>query len=130
MLAHHNAGPVCGLCEEKLKLARQELVDWFHDLKSRNPTVHVSWGYRDQQSQEDAFAAGTSRLHFPTSAHNRTPSDALDIFQINSMGQAVFDPVFFRKVSEEIIAAKLPFIWGGVFRSLGDFDHFQYHTDT
>jgi hypothetical protein len=129
-VSKHIAGPVCASCEEKLKLAKTELVEWFHDLKIRNPSCHVSWSYRDQASQEDAFATGHTRLHFPQSAHNKMPSEALDIFQINDQGQAIFDPIFCAKVAQEIRDAKLPIIWGGTFKSLGDNDHFQYHTDT
>ncbi|MCQ2410617.1 MAG: hypothetical protein MJ053_03780, partial [Elusimicrobiaceae bacterium] len=36
-------------------------------------------GYRDEQTQNKAFAQGTSRLCYPHSAHNKQPSLAVDI---------------------------------------------------
>jgi hypothetical protein len=39
----------------------------------------VSCGHRGQADQEAAFAAGTSEVHWPHGAHNRTPSDAADV---------------------------------------------------
>lgn len=129
-MSKHTSESICPSCEEKLKLAKQELIDWFHDLKARNLSCHVSWTYRDQASQEDAIATGHSKLHFPQSAHNKMPAEAVDIFQINDKGQATWDPIFCAKVAQEIKDANLPIIWGGVFKSIGDADHFQYHTDT
>jgi hypothetical protein len=118
------------LCQEKLALAHPKLVAWFCAAKTRNPSMHVSWSYRDETSQKNAFAIGASKLHYPMSAHNKEPAMALDIFQIDDSGKAVFDPVFCAKLADEIRRANLPFIWGGNFKSLGDNDHFQYHPDS
>lgn len=39
----------------------------------------VLCGYRGEEEQEAAFNAGTSKLHFPDSKHNTSPSQAIDI---------------------------------------------------
>ena len=121
IIPHHTSDAICALCEQKLSLAHPDLVVWFHDLKSRNPSVHVSWSFRDQASQEQAFAAGTTKLHFPDSAHNKQPAQAIDIFQIDDSGKAKWDPVFMAKIAQECPNLK----WGGHWKSLGDNDHFE-----
>jgi peptidoglycan L-alanyl-D-glutamate endopeptidase CwlK len=35
--------------------------------------------YRDEQSQNMAYASGRSKLQYPASKHNRIPSEAIDI---------------------------------------------------
>lgn len=39
----------------------------------------VSCGWRGKKDQEAAFAAGTSKVHWPDGTHNRSPSDAADV---------------------------------------------------
>lgn len=121
ILPHHTSDLVCAMCEYKLSEAKAELGVWFRDLKSRHPNVHVSWSYRDQASQEQAFKNGTTKLHYPDSAHNKQPAMALDIFQIDDAGKAKWDPVFLAKVAQESPALK----WGGNWKPLGDNDHFE-----
>lgn len=36
-------------------------------------------GYRNQETQDEYFAKGNSKLKFPESYHNRTPSQAVDV---------------------------------------------------
>lgn len=120
-IPHHTSDALCALCELKLESAHHELGTWFRDLKSRNPSVHVSWAFRDEASQEQAFTDGKTKLHFPGSAHNKTPAMAVDIFQIDDTGKAIWDPVFCAKVAQESPSLK----WGGSWKSLGDNDHFE-----
>lgn len=125
LLPHHTSDPSCALCNDKLTLAHPDLAKWFNDLKSRHPNAHVSWSFRDQQSQEQAFQAGTTKLHFPDSAHNKQPAMALDIFQINDAGQAIWDPIFLCKVNQETLSLGYNLKWGGSWPSLGDRDHWE-----
>lgn len=127
-IPHHTSGPICALCEYKLSLAHLDLVKWFRDLKSRHPDAHVSNSFRDKEGQELAFTHGMTRLHFPDSAHNKQPSMALDIFQIDDAGKAVFDPVFCAKVNEESLSLGHQLKWGGQWKTLGDNDHFEMTT--
>lgn len=129
-IPHHSSDPTCALCEQKLTQAHPDLVKWFHDLKGRHPNVHISWSYRDEASQNQAFSEGASKLKYPLSAHNHTVegqphSLALDIFQINDAGRAVFDPVFCAKVNHESCSLGYALKWGGQWKSLGDNDHFE-----
>lgn len=39
----------------------------------------VLCGHRNQEDQEAAFRAGTSKAHFPDSRHNTFPSKAVDV---------------------------------------------------
>lgn len=130
LIPHHTSEPTCALCEAKLSQAHPDLGKWFRDLKSRHPDVHVSWSFRDQSSQEQAFSEGKTRLHFPLSAHNHTVegeplSLALDIFQIDDQGKGKWDPVFCAKVAQESLSLGYSLKWGGDWKSLGDNDHFQ-----
>lgn len=126
-MLHHTSDAFCPSCEDKLKQAHGELITWFRWAKGKYPTLHISWSHRDQQAQEEAYAQGRSHAHFPASPHNKLPSLALDIFQINDQGRAVWDSVFCAKLADETLKEKLPIIWGGHFKSLGDNDHFQVH---
>lgn len=124
-IPHHTSDAECPLCEVKLEQAHIDLVKWFKDLKSRHPEVHVSWSHRDEASQNQAIADGTTKLKFPDSAHNKTPALALDIFQIDDAGKAKWDPVFCAKVNQESMSLGYHLKWGGDWKSLGDNDHFQ-----
>ena len=125
IIPHHTSGPVCDLCEDKLTQADPTLAGWFHWAKSSHPDLHVSWSNRDQASQESAFIAGTTKLHFPNSAHNSLPSKALDVFQINDQGQAIWDRSFLSALNDETKAAGYTLRWGGQWPTLGDSDHWE-----
>lgn len=124
-IPHHTSDPVCPLCEQKLSLAHEDLQKWFRDLKSRHSDVHVSWSFRDEASQDQAFREGKTKLRFPASPHNKTPAMALDIFQIDDSGKPKWDPIFNTKVNYESLNLGYQLRWGGTFKSLGDYDHFQ-----
>lgn len=127
----HQDGPDCPGCEAKLLQALPYLSNWFKtQVKPKYPEAHVSWSYRDQVSQEEAFTAGKSKLHYPESAHNHTEdgsplSYALDLFQIIH-GVASWAPGFFNSVAHDCEEMNLPIFWGGRFKTLGDADHYQY----
>lgn len=59
-------------CDERLqRLARAAIVNSPHDFT-------VICGHRNEADQNRAFDEGKSRLRWPNSAHNRTPSLAFD----------------------------------------------------
>jgi len=130
MAVHHTDDPVCELCLSKISTAHPYLQGWFKRIKQKYPSVHVSWAFRDQINQEEAFKEGKSKLHFPLSAHNHTEktrpySLAIDIFQIDADGMARFSPLFCAKVNADNEEANEPLLWGGKWKKLGDMDHFQ-----
>lgn len=143
----HEAGPVCPGCEAKLRSVHPYLVDWFHQhVKPEWPTIHISWGYRGKFDQDLCFRQKTTKLPWPKSAHNRRvaidsakPFDAsnetdpnsrpesiaIDLFQLDETGKAIWVPHTFFKLSQQINDAAEPIKWGGLFRFLGDADHFE-----
>lgn len=136
-MLHHTDDPVCQACQEKLETVHASLSSWFlNKIKPKWQNAHVSWGYRDKPSQEQAFADGKTRLHYPDSAHNKCGPDgipcamALDLFQIIA-GHAVFDLSWYKEVSQ-IAAVDAPFtlFWGSKFKSIGDYDHFELREVT
>lgn len=61
----------------RLATCHPDLVTLFNAvLQYRNCTILE--GYRGQQAQEAAFAAGKSKLHYPNGNHNKNPSMAVD----------------------------------------------------
>jgi hypothetical protein len=129
--AHHGSGRICPFCEQKLLTAHPYFSGWFHSLKVRYPDVHISWSYRDQADQDAFVKSGESDEPYPRSPHNKTDPQgnpralALDLFQIDSEGKGVWSHQFFSQVNADNNAAKLPIYWGGNFKTLGDFDHFE-----
>jgi peptidoglycan L-alanyl-D-glutamate endopeptidase CwlK len=41
--------------------------------------IHLLCGYRGEKEQNEAYAAGTSKLPWPQSKHNKIPSQAVDL---------------------------------------------------
>lgn len=128
----HTKEIICPSCEEKLKTANAYLCTWFlESVKPMYPDCHVSWAFRGMEDQEKAFKDGKSKLHFPLSLHNYTDEKgyprarAIDLFQIDEIGRAVFSRKFYSLINDDIKKAELDIKWGGEFKSLGDFDHFE-----
>lgn len=126
MAKHVNGTQDCPACHEKLLLAHPDLSEWYlKKVKPAFPLCHVSWSYRDQKSQEQAFLDGKSKLHFPNSPHNKTPAMALDLFELSLNGMASWAYGFFRDIAALVNADHDPIFWGGNFAHLMDFDHFE-----
>ena len=130
---HENILP-CPGCVDRLTDADGALAGWFHSRRNAQPAIelpmHVSWAFRDEQSQNEAVANHESKLPWPDSKHNvmingKPCSQALDIFQINEDNQAIFDPIFCTKLYYSSVRDLFRLRWGGEFKSLGDFGHFE-----
>lgn len=127
----HTNETTCVSCEQKLISVHPYLRDWFHRLKLDHLDLHISWGFRDKENQDKAFSEGKSKLKWPDSKHNKMKdgvpcSEALDLFQLVN-GQAVFDKVFYGTLATKCKKNLDDIAWGGLWKSLGDFDHFEYH---
>ena len=125
LLPHHTSDPDCPLCDDKLAQADPRLVHWFLSAKVRHPDIHVSWSYRDEVSQDQAVQEGKSKLAYPKSAHNKLPALAIDLFQINEAGQALWNKSFFEQLDHENEQAQIKIKWGGNWVNLGDDDHWE-----
>lgn len=146
----HSGGGICDGCQKKLEQAHPQLVDWYNNLiKPKFLNSHISWAFRGPSDQQLAFEEGKSMCKWPKSPHNQTvakdeslPFDpavyglnskpealALDLFEIID-GRALFSPKFYLDIHELNTAQGLPIKWGGIFKSLGDADHFQLMLDS
>lgn len=121
----HTDDSVCSGCEDRLRLGHPEIVRFYHYYKELHPDLHCSWVYRDEFMQNEAYESGASKLRFPMSKHNLTPSQAIDLFQINENGKAVFDPALGTNIDKDSKLSGFMMRWGGEFRSLGDYLHFE-----
>ncbi len=82
-------------------------------------------GHRDEIDQTKAFLSGKSKLQWPHSRHNSTPSEAVDIvpFPVNWEDEAAF-----KKLAELLQAVALHhgirLTWGGEWK-MRDLVHFE-----
>lgn len=124
-MAKHTNDAVCPLCEEKLRDADSVIADWFRNqVKPKWPTAHISWAYRGEAEQNKAYELGYSKAKYPNSLHNLNPSRALDLFELDE-GKAKFNPLFFAAINEMNEKLKIKIRWGGKFKKLADYSHFE-----
>lgn len=126
----HTNTEVCTSCEKKLEEAHPKLREWFSAVKKRYINAHVSCAFRNQADQTKVYLEKKSTLRWPNSKHNfmkdgKPCAMALDLFQIDEDGLARWSPQFFAKLNADNEAAKIDLRWGGLFKSLGDYCHFE-----
>lgn len=121
----HQQGLVCNGCNDRLEQAEQYLTDWFHAQKAKDNSIHCSWAHREEDEQNHAFDIGESKLKWPLSKHNAMPSQALDLFQIDANGKAFWNPMTYAKINDESKQDGYKLKWGGEFKMLGDYCHFE-----
>ena len=126
---HHTTDLECSLCRDKLDTADPKIADWFLEIKKKFPQAHISWAYRGKTDQNRMFTEGKSRAKFPNSKHNRELdgkcySQALDLFELKG-GRAFFDQKFYFALNEYSKSLGFPITWGGEFRKIIDYDHFE-----
>lgn len=126
----HTAEIECPLCRYKLAAAHPALVSWFLGLKSRHPEVHVQWSWRGEAAQDRAVREGRSQIGWPNSLHNAYMSTlpqslALDLVFRDDLGVLIYPYKRFADIDEDNRGRRLPILWGGQFKKLGDFTHFQ-----
>lgn len=63
---------------ERLESCHVDLQDICKEL-IKHMDITVLEGYRSKEKQNKAFSEGKSKLQFPNSKHNKTPSMAVDI---------------------------------------------------
>ena len=111
MVRHENNGR-CPKCAELLKLAHPKLRAFAEKRQSENAEVHVSCTFRDKADQDRAFAIHASDKKWPMSKHNRTPSYAVDFFQIDRHGNPQWNKDWFL-LEIGVPAERAGFRWGG-----------------
>lgn len=89
----------------------------------------VICGHRGKEDQNKAFEAGTSKLKFPRSLHNKSPSLAVDLSPIpldwNNTER-------FKEMADVVMKAAvdlgIALVWGGSWKGFPDLPHFQLAT--
>lgn len=99
-----------GICDEAIKY-----VDFA-----------ITKGHRDKADQNRAFKDGHSKAEWPDSEHNKLPSRAMDLFPAPYDWKNIES---FRVLADLILGiAKrrgIKLRWGGTFKTLRDFPHFE-----
>jgi len=93
----------------------------------------VICGFRGEKEQNEAYASGNSKLKWPQSKHNKTPSEAVDIVpypvdwndikRFETLGQAVLQAWETDVAEEDREGWEL--VWGKNFKGLVDWPHFE-----
>lgn len=92
----------------------------------------VICGFRNQEAQDKAYKAGTSKLQFPHSRHNTSPSMAADIvpfpidwndtMRFRELATVVKEEWGLMKETEKL---RYELIWGGDWLTFRDLPHFE-----
>jgi peptidoglycan L-alanyl-D-glutamate endopeptidase CwlK len=93
----------------------------------------VICGFRGEKEQNEAYASGNSKLKWPQSKHNKTPSEAVDIVpypvdwndikRFETLGQTVLQSWEADVAEEDREGWDL--VWGKNFKGLVDWPHFE-----
>ncbi len=101
------------------------------DAAAEDFALYVICGHRDEKAQNAAFAAKTSKLQWPHSRHNSTPSEAVDLAPLPLKWN---DKKAFRAMAQVVKAAAnklgVEIEWGGDWATLSDLCHFQLKQKT
>lgn len=111
-------------CHEDIRTVCNELIKYID--------FSVICGHRGKADQNKAFKEGKSKLQFPKSAHNPIPSLAVDItpYPLNWDDIGSFKElhgafvVVAQKLKEEG-KIKSEFVWGGNWKKLKDYPHYE-----
>ncbi len=86
----------------------------------------VACGRRGEQEQNEAFARGFSKLKFPNSKHNKTPSLAMDLvpWPVDWNDVKRFEALA-KIVKEEAAKLGVAISWGGDWKKFRDRPHYE-----
>lgn len=89
-------------------------------------------GYRDEKEQNRVYTEGTSRVKYPNSAHNKTPSMAVDLapYPIDWKNVERFREMIIRfdalaHILRTMGKIKSNFVYGGYWAGLKDWPHIE-----
>jgi len=111
--------------KERLQSCHSDLQKLFFDVIQMADCA-ILCGHRDEADQAAACAKGNSNTPWPTSKHNSCPSLAVDVapYPIDWNDIQRFKD-FATLVKERASALGIAIRWGGDFRTLADYDHFE-----
>lgn len=111
-------------CHPDLQAVCNELIKYYD--------FSVLEGHRGEQAQNAAYRKGTSQVKYPHSAHNKTPSLAVDIApypidwdNVSRFNEMIirFDTVANMLRAEGVISSE--FVYGGKWAKLKDWPHIE-----
>lgn len=120
--------------KEKLKDVHPDLVILIEAYGKDNDIIIVD-GHRDKEAQDKAYKIGNTRVKYPNSKHNSTPSMAVDIAPTKDKGKTIDwrDITSFNHMADDVLflARKMGIrvLWGGSFLRLVDKPHFELIGD-
>lgn len=105
-------------CDPKLIKICQEAIKEYD--------FSVLCGHRGEKEQNQAFKEGRSKLSYPKSKHNVTPSKAVDIapypIDWNNIDRFIELSVIIKRIASE---NNIKIRWGGNFKNFKDYPHFE-----
>lgn len=105
-------------CDHRLQQVFNEVI--------RYADCSILCGHRGKLEQDAAYAKGTSKLRWPESAHNVSPSRAVDVAPYPVVWDNVQRFKEFAVVVKEVAARQgVRLRWGGDFESWKDFPHWE-----
>lgn len=109
----------------RLQTAHPDLQRLFFDV-IQGWDCAILCGHRDEADQAAACAKGNSGTPWPTSKHNSCPSLAVDVapYPVDWADIQRFKD-FAAYVKGRAEALGIAIRWGGDFKSLKDYDHFE-----
>ena len=117
--------------EERLKTCHPDIAAVCRELIKQYDFA-VLCGHRTKAEQNKAFENGNSRLIYPQSAHNQTPSHAVDIapYPIDWGNLMRFREMWHRfdalaNLMRERGEIESEFEWGGEWNSFKDYPHIE-----
>lgn len=113
------------LSEQRLKTCDSKLQQLVRAVEATTPLV-VLVGYRGPAEQDQAFHDGLSKLKWPTSHHNKSPSQAVDLapLPIDWNDVSAFTALA-DTVKAKALELGIRISWGGDWITFKDYDHFQ-----
>jgi peptidoglycan L-alanyl-D-glutamate endopeptidase CwlK len=119
--------------QEKLKTCHPDLIRLFERIILYFDCT-VICGYRNKEDQEKAFLSGHSKVKFPYSEHNKTPSMAVDVIPFpvdwNDTKQMYYFAGYVKATANEMgIKLRVGADWNGNMQikdeNFADLPHFE-----
>ena len=94
----------------------------------------VVWGYRNEETQDQMYADGATKLPWPMSNHNTKPSRAVDIVPYPALYDATYEEFYelAAYMFEAAMDLEIRIMWGGHWKNYtgqGDMDRDWAHWE-
>lgn len=110
---------------DRLKTCHPDLQRVFNEVIKRYD-CSVICGHRAQAEQDEAFRIGVSKVRWPSSRHNSTPSQAVDAvpFPVDWGNKKRFEELAMvvKEVADEL---DVKISWGGDWKTFKDLPHYE-----